>query len=111
MNNAQKLILNLVVKGQNANGETLVTFLNDRTLPMLTLKQGLKVELGVATLHTTLRVAESGRVVYIVRDQGNNIAKGMTAFNRVEQGGNGVARDFAESVTDSILNLIGYIED
>ena len=104
MNNAQKLILNLVVKGQNAEGDTLVTFLNDRTLPMLTLKQDLKVELGVATLHTTLRVAESGRVVYIVRDQGNNIAKGMTAFNRF-------ARDFAESVTDSIVNLIGYIED
>ena len=50
MNNAQTLILNVEVKGQNNNGDTLVKFLNNESLPMLTITQSLKLELGEPTM-------------------------------------------------------------
>ena len=110
MNNAQTLILNVEVKGQNDNGDTLVEFFNLRSLPMLTITQSLKIELGEPTMYTRLRIAESGRVVYTAKDRGENIAKAIAAFEHTEQVGCSKANDVAIKVNEAIVNQMGYLE-
>ena len=110
MNNAQTLILNVEVKGQNDNGDTLVKFLNNESLPMLTITQSLKVELGVPTIYTRLRVAESGRVVYTAKDRGENIAKAIAVFETTEHFGCSCAQAVANQVNEAIVNQLGFME-
>tara|TARA_R110000764_G_scaffold4961_1_gene20181 strand:+ start:101 stop:436 length:336 start_codon:yes stop_codon:yes gene_type:complete len=110
MNNAQTLILNVEVKGQNDNGDTLVKFLNNESLPMLTITQSLKVELGVPTIYTRLRVAESGRVVYTAKDRGENIAKAIAVFETTEHFGCSCAQSVANVVNEAIVNQMGFLE-
>jgi|TARA_R110000744_G_scaffold339164_1_gene444338 hypothetical protein len=110
MNNAQTLILNVRIEGQNDNGDTLVKFLNNESLPVLTITQSLKLELGEPTMYTRLRVAESGRVVYTAKDRGENIAKAIAVFEKTEHVGCSKANEIAIIVNEAIVNQIGYME-
>ena len=110
MTNAQRMILSIKVKGQNDNGDTLVEFFNLRSLPMLTLTQSLKLELGEPTMYTRLRVAESGRVVYTAKDRGENIAKAVAVFEMTEGVGCTMAQEKANDVNDAIVEQLGYME-
>lgn len=110
MTNAQRLILSISVKGQNSEGETLVKFFQRESVPMLTLTQQLKLELGEPTMYTRLRLAESGRVVYTAKDRGENIAKAVAVFDHTEGIGCSIAQQIANDVNDVIVEQLGYME-
>jgi hypothetical protein len=113
MNNAQKLINALNPIGRNLNGDCLVTIKDYSPTEVFILKQSrLKMSLGAPCIETTLHNANSGKRLFIARDESGktHLAVAQQCFREFEFKCNDADEIKAKKQTRVLVDMLGYLD-
>ena len=119
MNNAQKLINALNPIGTNLNGDCLVTIKDYSPTwelfigEVFILRQSrLKMSLGAPCIETTLHDANSGRRLFIARDESGktHLAVAQQCFREFEFKCNDADEIKAKKQTRVLVDMLGYLD-